>query len=149
MRPFLFCIHLRLGITKKKGNNSRQQKSLVGWVGWGFLYLPTPTRYIYINSSQTVFRYWIPRIEVRIPVTGIGIPCQWNLDSGFQSLLGFRFSDFQILLFFHYLHIDYIGILICKSTLGNNVRNKCVVTKVANASGLVTARYVKLADIDI
>ena len=120
----------------------------MGWVAWGFRYLPTPTRYIYINSSQTDFRYWIPRIGVRIPVTGIGIPCQWNLDSGFQSLLGFRFSDFQILLFFHYLHIDYIGILICKSTLGNNVRNKCVVTKVANASGLVTATYVKLADID-
>ena len=120
----------------------------MGWVGWGFRYLPTPTRYIYINSSQTDFRYWIPRIGVRIPVTGIGIPCQWNLDSGFQSLLGFRFSDFQILLFFQYLHIDYIGILICKSTLGNNVRNKCVVTKVANASRLVTATYVKLADID-
>ena len=57
----------------------------------------------------------------------------------------FRFSDF---IGFYYLHIDYIGILICKSTLGNNVRNKCVVTKVANASGLVTATYVKLADID-
>ena len=33
-------------------------------------------------------------------------------------------SDFQILLFLHYLHIDYIGILICISTFRNNVRNK-------------------------
>ena len=33
-------------------------------------------------------------------------------------------SDFQILLFLHYLHIDYIGILICIRTLRNNVRNK-------------------------
>ena len=30
----------------------------------------------------------------------------------------------QILLFSHYLHIVYIGILICISTLRNNVRNK-------------------------
>ena len=31
---------------------------------------------------------------------------------------------FQILLFLHYLDIDYIGILICISTLRNNIRNK-------------------------
>ena len=30
----------------------------------------------------------------------------------------------QILLLLHYLHIVYIGILICASTLQNNVRNK-------------------------
>ena len=30
----------------------------------------------------------------------------------------------QILLLLHYLHIVYIGILICISTLQSNVRNK-------------------------
>ena len=122
----------------KKQQSSTKEPSGVGGVGFPVFTYPYT---VYLHQLIT-------DIGVRIPVTGIGIPCQWNLDSGFQSLLGFRFSDFQILLFFHYLHIDYIGILICKSTLGNNVRNKCVVTKVANASGLVTATYVKLADID-
>ena len=56
---------------------------------------------------------------------------------------------FQILLFLHYLDIDYIEILICISTLRNNVINKdnnweigiktCAVPKVANDFGLVTA----------
>ena len=36
-----------------------------------------------------------------------------------------RFQIFShILLFLHYLDIDYIGSLICISTLRNNVRNK-------------------------
>lgn len=35
-----------------------------------------------------------------------------------------KFRKIQILLFLHYLHIGYIGILICISTLRNNVRYK-------------------------
>ena len=35
-----------------------------------------------------------------------------------------RFTDLEVLLFLHYLHIVYIGILICISTLRNNVRKK-------------------------
>ena len=35
-----------------------------------------------------------------------------------------RFTDLEVLLFLHYLHIVYIGILICISTLRNNVTNK-------------------------
>ena len=35
-----------------------------------------------------------------------------------------KITDLQILLFSHHLHIVYIEILICISTLQNNVRNK-------------------------
>ena len=34
--------------------------------------------------------FWIPRHEFQIPGTGFHILCQWNLDSGFQWLVGFR-----------------------------------------------------------
>ena len=42
-------------------------------------------------------------------------------EAGFMDL---RFTDLDFLLFLHYLHIVYIGISICISTLRNNVRNK-------------------------
>ena len=33
---------------------------------------------------------WTLRFGFRIPVIGFRILCQWNLDSGYQSLVGFR-----------------------------------------------------------
>ena len=42
--------------------------------------------------------FWIPRSGFRIPDNKFRIPCKWNLDSGFQSLAGFRISwaEFRI-----------------------------------------------------
>ena len=39
---------------------------------------------------QDSLGFWIQRFGLRIPATGFWIPCQWNLDSGLQSLPGFR-----------------------------------------------------------
>ena len=41
------------------------------------------------RESKTVLD-WIPLSGFQIPGTGFRILCQWNLDSGFQSLVGFR-----------------------------------------------------------
>ena len=43
-----------------------------------------------IELSQDSPGLWIPRRGFRIPGTGFGILCQRNLDSEFQSLVGFR-----------------------------------------------------------
>ena len=42
----------------------------------------------HVREGSLVF--WIPRHEFQIPGTGFHILCQWNLDSGFQWLVGFR-----------------------------------------------------------
>ena len=46
------------------------------------------------NGIQDSLGFWIPHSGVRIPGTGFQVLdsslCQWNLDSGFQSLVGFR-----------------------------------------------------------
>ena len=41
---------------------------------------------------QDSLGFWIPRCGFLIPGIKFRIPCQWNLDSGFQSLAGFRTS---------------------------------------------------------
>ena len=43
-----------------------------------------------IELSQDSPGLWIPRRGFRIPGIGFGILCQRNLDSEFQSLVGFR-----------------------------------------------------------
>ena len=43
-----------------------------------------------VRGSKTYLGFWIPRHGFRILGTGIRILCQWNLDSGFQSLVGFQ-----------------------------------------------------------
>ena len=50
-------------------------------------------------TNPNGLRFWIPRLRFLISDTGFWILCQWNLDSGFQSLVGFRippakFPDF-------------------------------------------------------
>ena len=47
---------------------------------------------------QDSLGFWIPRCGFLIPGIEFRIPCQWNLDSGFQSLAGFRISwaEFRI-----------------------------------------------------
>ena len=46
---------------------------------------------LYIKrKSKTVWGFWIPHRGFRIPSTGLWILYQWNLNSGFQSLVGFR-----------------------------------------------------------
>ena len=41
------------------------------------------------KGNKDSFGYWIPRHSFRIPGTRFQILCQMNLDSGFQSLMGF------------------------------------------------------------
>ena len=41
-------------------------------------------------TNPNGLRFWIPRLRFLISDTGFWILCQWNLDSGFQSLVGFR-----------------------------------------------------------
>ena len=62
--------------------------------------MPTPKRTSFLWSQiqspispnereyKTVFGFWIPHRGFRTPRTGLRILCQWNLDSGFQSLVG-------------------------------------------------------------
>ena len=42
------------------------------------------------KGIQDTFRFWIPRRGFQIPGTRFWILSQWDLDSGFQSLKGFR-----------------------------------------------------------
>ena len=42
------------------------------------------------KEIQDSLGFWIPLRRFRIPGTGFCILCQLNLDSGFQSLVGFR-----------------------------------------------------------
>ena len=41
--------------------------------------------------------FWIPRYGIWTPGTESWIPYQWDLDSGFQSLVGIRDSRFQFI----------------------------------------------------
>ena len=71
----MFSIDLRslcrvAGVVK---NNGKHNSSLVAYKG-----------------IQDSLGFWIPRREFRVLVTGFWILCQWNLDSRFQSLKGFR-----------------------------------------------------------
>ena len=43
--------------------------------------------------------FWIPRYLFRTIGSGFRIPGQWNLDSGFQSLAGFRIYSSLFLLY--------------------------------------------------
>ena len=52
------------------------------------------------EGIQNSLGFWIPRHGFRILGPGFRILCQWNLDSGFQALVGFRiffelYSGFQ------------------------------------------------------
>ena len=42
------------------------------------------------NGIQDSVGLWILRSRYHIPGSGFRIVCQWNLDSGFQSLVGFQ-----------------------------------------------------------
>ena len=42
------------------------------------------------NGIQDSVGLWILRSRNQIPGSGFRIVCQWNLDSGFQSLVGFQ-----------------------------------------------------------
>ena len=42
------------------------------------------------KGIQYKLGFWIPRRGFRILGPGARILCQWNLDSGFQALVGFR-----------------------------------------------------------
>ena len=46
----------------------------------------------YAKVIQDSIGFWIPSCGFRTPGTGLWIPCQWNLDSGFQSR-GFYISQ--------------------------------------------------------
>ena len=50
------------------------------------------------KEMQDNLGFWIPRCGFLIPGIEFRIPCQWNLDSRFQSLAGFRISwaEFRI-----------------------------------------------------
>ena len=54
--------------------------------------LDPPLIYPHVRESKTVLvsRFKIPRCGFRNSGTGFRILCQWNLDSGFESLVGFR-----------------------------------------------------------
>ena len=52
-----------------------------------------PCKYKGIQDS---LGFWIPRHGFRIPGTGFRILCQWKLDFGFQSLVGFRIPEATI-----------------------------------------------------
>ena len=75
-------------------------QSLVGFrIPWAVFRIPEPvipdstdknSRILKFKRIQDSLECWIPRCGFRIPGTGLRIPCQWNLDSGFQSLVGFR-----------------------------------------------------------
>ena len=41
--------------------------------------------------------FWIPRYGIWTPGTESWIPYQWDLDSGFQSLVGFGIPDSNLL----------------------------------------------------
>ena len=46
------------------------------------------------NAIQENIGFWIPYYGFRIPsINGFRIPCQWNFDSRFQFLAGFRMSE--------------------------------------------------------
>ena len=51
------------------------------------------------KGIQVSLGFWIPRHRFQIPGPRFRILCQWNLDSGFQSLVGFRihWAVFRIL----------------------------------------------------
>ena len=40
------------------------------------------------EGIQDSLGFWIPSRGFRIPATGFRFRCQWNLDSGLQSLVG-------------------------------------------------------------
>ena len=50
--------------------------------------------WLYLSASCKVIQdslgFWIPRHGFRIPATGFRVLCQWNLDSRYQSLVGFQ-----------------------------------------------------------
>ena len=50
------------------------------------------TKSPYAKAIQDSLGFWIPSCGLRTPGTGLRIPCQWNLDSGFQSQ-GFYISQ--------------------------------------------------------
>ena len=58
------------------------------WILDSILWIPdSPCK----SSQDSLAEFdWIPGCALRIPGTGFWIPCQWNLDSGLQSLVGFR-----------------------------------------------------------
>ena len=103
MRPFLFCIHLRLGITKKKETTVvNKRASWGGWGGFSGIYLPLDGIFTSTHHRQSL---------------DIGFHA---LESGFQLLeLGFRipivswipvfrFSDFIVFsLFTYWLHWNF------------------------------------------
>ena len=53
---------------------------------------PMKRKFVACKGIQDCFAFWIPRGGFRISGTGLRILCQWTLDSGFQSLVGFRIS---------------------------------------------------------
>ena len=51
---------------------------------------PSPPTHPPCKGIQDSLGFWIQRLGFRIQSTGFRILCQWNLDSGFQSSVGFR-----------------------------------------------------------
>ena len=45
------------------------------------------------KEIQDSLEFWIPHCGFRIPGTGLRILCQWNFDSGFQSLVRLQILD--------------------------------------------------------
>ena len=59
--------------------------------------------YFTLNIHDTDFfvlpHVWIPHCAFRTPGTGLWMPWQWNVDSGFQLLAGFRIPEKKIFRF--------------------------------------------------
>ena len=67
-------------------------------VSWREVSLSKLTRRTHGKVIQDSLKFWIQRYGLQIPGNGFWIFCQWNLNSGFQSLVGFRipWAEFRI-----------------------------------------------------